>query len=463
MSSVFKLIVPSALVFYLAAACAPDLDSLSASYSAASLGGAPNGGSDSEGGSGNDSNSNGGSSPTDPCTNGKKDSKESDVDCGGTSVCDRCIVGADCTANRDCESASCNSKGHCTAATCTDGIKNQDETGVDCGGRCSACDIGIACGSNDDCDGYYCLDGSCADHCVSGVQEMQAGESDVDCGGNCEACDDTKKCNSGTDCKSTICSNNKCQKATCNDGAKNQDESDTDCGGVCAPIKSCAVGSTCNGPADCASWICSSTTGKCVNDPVVVDDANMIDDFEDGDLFPLMLGGRVGNWYAYGDGSGITTADVVTVNRGKGKMVLHHKGKDFTNWGSGVGVDLAHGSGDKLSYDASAFNAVTFWGRATLTGTDTLNVTVALPTADTDGLVKNKTCTTCDHHYFKNVAFTSTWQRFVISFDDLSLEPGGKPEPVPAFNPAVLSSVQMRVVAGLTYELYIDDVAFVKP
>ncbi|HYQ45956.1 MAG TPA: hypothetical protein VER11_28495 [Polyangiaceae bacterium] len=461
MSSGFKLIVPSALAFYLAAACAPDLDSLSASYSATSLGGSSNGGSDSEAGSGNGSS--GGSTPTDPCSNGKKDTKESDVDCGGTSTCDRCIENSKCTSNNDCESKFCKS-GRCTEPRCDDKIQNQDETGVDCGGTCLPCDIGVSCGSNDDCDGHYCLDGKCADHCVSGVLEAQTDETDVDCGGEtCDKCADTKKCVAATDCTSAICSNQKCQKPTCSDQVKNQDESDTDCGGACSATKPCGVNATCNGPSDCASWICSGTTGKCLADTVVVADGDMIDDFEDGDLFPLALDGRVGNWYAYGDGSGITTADVVTMNRGKGKMVLHHKGKDFTNWGSGVGVDLAHGSGDKLSYDASAFNSVTFWGRATLTGTDTLNVTVALPTADTDGLVKNKTCTTCDHHYFKNVTFTSTWQRFVVRFDDLSLEPGGKPEPVPAFNAGVLSSVQMRVVPGLTYELYIDDLAFVKP
>jgi hypothetical protein len=48
--------------------------------------------------------------------------------------------------------------------TCTDGVKNQDETGVDCGGTCSPCPT-----------------------CTDGIQNGT--ETDVDCGGDdCAAC-----------------------------------------------------------------------------------------------------------------------------------------------------------------------------------------------------------------------------------------------------------------------------------
>jgi len=52
--------------------------------------------------------------PTATCTDGIQNQNETGVDCGGT--CDPCIV-----------------------ANCTDGIQNQDETGVDCGGSCAPC------------------------------------------------------------------------------------------------------------------------------------------------------------------------------------------------------------------------------------------------------------------------------------------------------------------------------------
>jgi len=50
-------------------------------------------------------------------------------------------------------------------ATCTDGIQNQDETDVDCGGVCPACSSAT---------------------CADGIQNQ--GETGVDCGGPCPAC-----------------------------------------------------------------------------------------------------------------------------------------------------------------------------------------------------------------------------------------------------------------------------------
>jgi len=75
-----------------------------------------------------------------------------------------------------------------STATCNDGIQNQGETGVDCGGPCAACPT-----------------------CSDGVQN--GNETGVDCGGpDCNAC------------------------PTCNDGIQNGNETGIDCGGPdCAP------------------------------------------------------------------------------------------------------------------------------------------------------------------------------------------------------------------------------------
>ena len=59
--------------------------------------------------------------------------------------------------------SGCSKKDDAPAATCSDGIQNQSETGVDCGGPCSAC---VSC--ND------------------GIQNQ--GETGIDCGGPCPAC-----------------------------------------------------------------------------------------------------------------------------------------------------------------------------------------------------------------------------------------------------------------------------------
>lgn len=84
--------------------------------------------------------------------------------------------------------------------TCSDGILNQDETGIDCGGT-------------------FCIPCSCS----NGV--LDAGETGIDCGGPCNPC------------------------GTCFDGIQNGSETGIDCGGSCALI--CSTNSTTVGSETC--------------------------------------------------------------------------------------------------------------------------------------------------------------------------------------------------------------------
>ncbi|HEY0464508.1 MAG TPA: hypothetical protein VGC79_09880, partial [Polyangiaceae bacterium] len=349
MSLGFKLFLSGALVLGLAAACQPDLDSLSAEFSASSAGSEEIPGTGGSGGklvnTGGRSNGSAGMSATPAvCENNSKDSNESDVDCGGTSKCDRCAAGSSCTANRDCDTGLFCKGTRCAEPTCTDKVKNGDETAIDCGGSCDPCDLGKACSMNDDCDGNYCRDGVCSDHCVSGVTEND--ETDQDCGGSCDKCADKLHCLAATDCQSLICSNNACVVPTCSDQTKNQDESDTDCGGMCSATKPCPTAARCTTPGDCKSWICSAA-GKCLDD-IVIEPTAVIDDYEAADptLHLPALEGRVGNWYPFGDGSSTYSLGLFDIKRGDSLKGLHTTGKDFKTWGSGVGVDLKNpGSG----------------------------------------------------------------------------------------------------------------------
>lgn len=76
--------------------------------------------------------------------------------------------------------------------TCTDGIQNQGETGIDCGGPCQPC--------------------ASTPTCTDGIQNQ--GETGIDCGGPCAPCPILP---------------------TCTDGIQNQGETGVDCGGPCAP------------------------------------------------------------------------------------------------------------------------------------------------------------------------------------------------------------------------------------
>ncbi|MBN1544676.1 hypothetical protein JW898_04390 [Candidatus Woesearchaeota archaeon] len=109
--------------------------------------------------------------------------------------------------------------------TCKDKIRNQGETGIDCGGPCPPCPsctdsilnqqeekvsqiMSADTKDRSDCGGPFCpVCPTCEDNI------MNQGEENVDCGGPCGPC------------------------ATCNDGIRNQGEVNIDCGGPCPSCK----------------------------------------------------------------------------------------------------------------------------------------------------------------------------------------------------------------------------------
>ena len=93
---------------------------------------------------------------------------------------------------------------------CTDGIQNQDETDVDCGGSCGAtCAYGYQCTKNEDCTSNNCSSGRCGyDQCHNGTQDGD--ETAIDCGGNtCDPCSNGLSCLADSDCSSGYCSDTK--------------------------------------------------------------------------------------------------------------------------------------------------------------------------------------------------------------------------------------------------------------
>ncbi len=141
---------------------------------------------------------------------------------------------------------------------CGDGIKDGEETDVDCGGpNCGPCANGRGCRFNSDCTGQSCVGGFCmaAANCNDGIQN--GSETDVDCGGgNCPPCANGRRCLGNGDCQSGNCPAGTCQAAaSCNDFIKNGDETDVDCGGSCPP---CSNGRSCLQGGDCTSFDCSN-------------------------------------------------------------------------------------------------------------------------------------------------------------------------------------------------------------
>lgn len=105
--------------------------------------------------------------------------------CGGD--CAPCAIGQVCVENADCISGVCVG-GMCQFPTCADGVKNDGETGKDCGApSCADCPPGEGCVLPEDCLSSVCMWGICqAPTCIDGVKNGD--EEGIDCGGSCGAC-----------------------------------------------------------------------------------------------------------------------------------------------------------------------------------------------------------------------------------------------------------------------------------
>jgi hypothetical protein len=200
------------------------------------------------------------------CNDGLKDGKETDTDCGG-GVCPACTVGDSCNVDSDCvagEGCDVTTK-KCDANECHDGIKDGNETAIDCGGgTCPGCPVGDPCTTDADCaapggcdTGTHLCD---ANECHDGIKD--GGETDVDCGGGvCPGCAVGKMCMQTSDCASgegCDVGTHTCDANECNDGVQDGNETDTDCGGGTCPA--CPVGDTCSVAADCVSDYCFMAT-----------------------------------------------------------------------------------------------------------------------------------------------------------------------------------------------------------
>lgn len=149
---------------------------------------------------------------SDTCGNGVRDEGEADVDCGGTCG-GTCGDGLICAFDSDCLSGYCGD-GICQSVSCDDSTKNGAESDVDCGGSaCDTCDIGQTCNEHTDCVSLYCSDaGTCEEaSCADGVKN--ANETDDDCGGpDCDACLENMRCKEDTDCLTDRCSFGFCER-----------------------------------------------------------------------------------------------------------------------------------------------------------------------------------------------------------------------------------------------------------
>jgi hypothetical protein len=154
--------------------------------------------------------------------------------------------------------------------------------------------------------------------CSDGIQNQD--ESDTDCGGVCGAtCEPGDTCGADGDCTTDDCDGTCQPLASCEDGVANGMETDVDCGGpMCM---GCAEGDMCTEDDDCAAGVCGSG-GTCVPSFTIggtvtgVDGAGMVLQNDGGDDLSITEDGVFAFATAVGSGDDYD----VTVLSGPGEQ-----------------------------------------------------------------------------------------------------------------------------------------------
>lgn len=208
--------------------------------------------------------------PEPACDDGLLNQDESDIDCGGA-TCPQCGLGETCQGDGDCASGSCIA-GECTEPSCSDGAKNGDETDVDCGGGCSTCGDNQGCSSGSDCASQVCMNEVCSPpSCGDGAQN--GNETAVDCGGGCMGCGEGVACEIDSDCLSQFCNAGTCAPKECDDNSGCAQFNSACTQGVCTPEKTCVAqnsneagacddGNPCMTGEKCTAGVCGGATAK---------------------------------------------------------------------------------------------------------------------------------------------------------------------------------------------------------
>ncbi len=198
-----------------------------------------------------------GGGPTATCSDGIQNQGETGIDCGGP--CTPCPVGP----------------------TCNDGIQNQGETGIDCGGPCAPCPT-VGCNvSVSSSNGMVTITG------LTSAENAKLFDTNIDGVWGCNPWNGTPCSNSETVTGLVTgatyflsVQSDECDEwipvtvqgggptPTCSDGIQNQGETGIDCGGPCAP---CPITPTCTDGiqnqgetgTDCGGPCAPCPTGGC--------------------------------------------------------------------------------------------------------------------------------------------------------------------------------------------------------
>jgi hypothetical protein len=202
---------------------------------------------------------------------------------------------------------------------------------------------------------------------------------------------------------------------------------------------------------------------------------SMIDDMEDPDDAILTVDGRRGAWFVLNDGTdgGVQTPAMGTpfnmtsipAGRGASTYAAHTSGQGFTSWSPLIGFWLKKSPATfKQLYDASRYNAITFWAKTTRPDAARFSASVRVQFPDKNTDPDGQVCTAdgslgCSDHFGKTIDLTPDWVKYTIRFS--SLAQAGFGNPAPAFDAAHVYGIEFQFTLGSSFDCWIDDIAFV--
>ncbi|HEY4186322.1 MAG TPA: carbohydrate binding domain-containing protein [Polyangia bacterium] len=154
----------------------------------------------------------------------------------------------------------------------------------------------------------------------------------------------------------------------------------------------------------------------------------LIDDFEDGDLFLAAVAARNGAWVTGNDESqGTLLAEASSHCAARGNEAGHFSGSGFTDWGANWTAVLRNNNGGTaVPYDGRNYGGISFWAAVGPGATEPFEVPLGITTID--NAWNGGVCSTCMDYYATTVTLTKQWQRQVVHFSDMVQSGFGVPQ-----------------------------------